>query len=130
MRLELRGLSPPDGEFTGGRNQSSEGMHQGRLAGAVRPDHGNPIAGCHIEIDAVDDVLAAEIDSEVAAPHCAVGHAETRLRRRTRRKNGAPIIAVTTPMGSSAGAMTVRAATSVRTRNAAPSMSDRGRSSR
>ena len=45
-------------------------------------------------------------------------------RRRTNAKNGAPIIAVMTPIGSSPGATTVRASTSHRIRNDAPNRSD------
>ena len=50
--------------------------------------------------------------------------------RRTRAKNGAPKKAVITPMGSSAGAMTVRATRSARIRKAAPPTRLSGTSSR
>ena len=42
-------------------------------------------------------------------------------------KTGAPISAVTTPIGSSDGATTVRAMVSAKTRNAAPKITEIGR---
>ena len=48
------------------------------------------------------------------------------VARSTATKNGAPTNAVTTPMGSSAGAITVRATRSAAPRNAAPPSSDSG----
>ncbi len=53
-----------------------------------------------------------------------------RVVRRMKTKNGAPRNAVTTPSGSSAGEMRVRATMSTRTRNAPPASSDIGRISR
>jgi len=63
--------------------------------------------------------------------HKRPGHgAARRVVRRTRTKNGAPKNAVTTPIGISAGDMTVRASRSARARNAPPNSSDSGRITR
>ena len=77
--------------------------------------------------DVVDDSVAAERTDRCVQRKR--GHAVLRLVRRTTAKNGAPKKAVTTPIGSSAGDITVRAITSARTRNPAPIMSESGRSS-
>lgn len=49
-----------------------------------------------------------------------------RLRSRIQRKNGAPAIAVTMPIGSSAGATMVRATASAKSSSEAPSSAEPG----
>ena len=71
-----------------------------------------------------DDLRAAE-------PHRDGRRARSRRaspgsRRSTSAKNGAPKNAVTTPIGSSPGEITVRAITSASTRNPAPAISESG----
>ena len=93
------------------------------------PMSAEPLALLHLEREAVDDDGSVELDSEPLDGQRR--HVPTILVvRRTRAKNGAPKNAVTTPMGSSAGAATVRARTSARTRNAAPKQSESGRTIR
>src|SRR4029077_3284703 len=98
------------------------------LAGAVRPDHRQPLAARNLGVDAVDDELAAERDRDSAEPQGR--HVKLRLVRSTTAKKGAPKNAVTTPIGSSAGDMIVRARTSVSTRKPAPTSSDSGTTAR
>ena len=144
--------------------QAADGAQQGGLAGAVRADHGDPLADGDGEVDAGQDRRAAEVDVQPAhldGRHTAVAtpggktpdegpldgaarrttagragggfaaHVSTRRAvRSTRTKNGPPSRAVTTPIGSSDGAATVRATTSVSARNAPPNSSDSGRITR
>jgi hypothetical protein len=112
----------------GVRNKSCNRVQQRGLASAIRSNQGHPGTGRNDEIDIMYDRTPTATYPH-AFPDDSV-HATTRARRSTTRKNGAPTTAVTTPMGSSAGAMTVRARTSVKTRNAAPSTADTGTSTR
>ena len=113
------------------RDQAGQGVEERGLAGAVGADERDPLAGRHREVDPVQDRDPVAGHAEVAAGHGGGGgHRCPLLLLRTRRKNGAPIAAVTTPIGSSAGDIAVRATTSVRTRNAAPTSSDSGSSRR
>ena len=71
---------------------------------------------------------AVERDRDVLRPE---HHGPTVLVvRRTTAKKGAPRNAVTTPIGSCAGATTVRATRSMRTRKPAPNASESGRTTR
>ncbi|RGC68544.1 hypothetical protein C5N14_13110 [Micromonospora sp. MW-13] len=125
--------------------QAADGAQQGRLAGAVRADHGDPPARLDAQVDAAQHRRAAQGDAQV--PHLDGGragdigrgggaggrgaHVSTRRAvRRTRTKNGPPSSAVTTPIGISAGAAAVRATTSVSARNAPPKSRDSGRITR
>ena len=75
------------------------------------------------EPDAVDDARPRRLDRDAGD----ADHGPTvRVVRSTSAKNGAPTNAVTTPIGSSAGASAVRATTSASTRNAAPTAIDSG----
>src|SRR5207237_6226497 len=101
-------------DTAGKRNERRDRPQQRALAGAVRADHRQPAALLQPERDAVEDGDAVErhrqaLDRKRA--HCTT----LLLVRRTTAKNGAPKNAVTTPIGSSAGAITVRASTSVKT---------------
>src|SRR5690606_13841149 len=111
---------------------------QGRLAGAVGADQGQQLAGAHVEVDPRQDRPAVEVDADAAglggagpggrADHGAQGAAEphahppcrARVRRSSDRNTGAPISAVRTPRGISAGAAIVRAARSPATSTTAP----------
>src|SRR5205823_3539283 len=68
--------------------------------------------------ETIDDTVAAERDGEIVKSEGR--HARLLLVRSTTAKNGAPKKAVTTPIGSSAGDITVRASTSAKTRKPAP----------
>jgi hypothetical protein len=116
---------------TGG-HAAGQGPQQGRLAGAVGADHRHPLAGVDVEVEPVQD-------HGVPIGHgCAAGAQGGRSGRRggghvsrldvrsTTAKNGAPKNAVTTPIGSSAGAISVRASRSANTRKAAPPRIDSG----
>src|SRR4029079_8302028 len=99
------------------------------LPGSVGPDQRHPLAVLDRERDAVDDVPASELDREPfdgQRAHAAI----LRDVRSTTAKNGAPKNAVTTPIGSSAGESAVRAITSARTRNPAPTSTESGSSNR
>ena len=103
------GIDPRVADEPGDRPQER------RLARAVRADQRHPLARLDRELDAVDDVAAAELDRDAVQLERA--HARPpRVVRSTIAKNGAPKNAVTTPIGISAGASAVRAITSARTR--------------
>ena len=98
---------------------------QGGLPGAVRADQAEPLAVCGSLGDPVERDRRAVADPDVLE----ADHDRSRRVRRdrsTNRKNGAPIVAVITVSGTSAGAWTVRATTSARTRNAAPPIIETG----
>ena len=104
-------------------HEPGEQAQQRRLAGAVGPDDGDPLARRR---------RAGRRRRARAGRRARPGRRRgsiTRCRRvrSTRTKNGAPKNAVTTPMGISAGEATVRARRSASTRNAPPNSSDSGR---
>src|SRR6202011_830182 len=101
----------------------------GRLARAVRSDQREPLAGANVEVEPADDDLGLVRDSH-AAQQDVVHSAAALVDLITMMKKGAPTTAVITPIGSSAGAATMRAAVSARTRNAAPNSSDSGMTTR
>ena len=114
-------VAPVDGQLAAPAGQTGDVAQERGLAGAVGPHHRHPLAVVDVEVDAAQHGLAAELDP-------GADEVDHRFAfRRTRTKNGAPRNAVTTPMGISAGAATVRAMRSVRTRNAPPNSSDSGR---
>src|SRR5436190_20571178 len=110
------------------RNDAGGGSQQRGLPGAVRPDDAEPRCGLDLDRDVVQHDALAEHDLELADLECHA--APSRPVRITTMKNGAPIRAVITPIGSSAGAITVRATVSARIRNAAPSTNDNGSTTR
>jgi len=110
-------------------DKAGDRPQQRRLPGAVRPDQRHPLAVVDRERDAVDDVPAPELDRQTLdreRTHVAI----LRDVRSTTAKNGAPKNAVTTPIGSSPGESAVRAITSARTRNPAPTSTESGSSNR
>ena len=142
-----RGRLPPDAHLTLVLDQAHQRPQQRGLPGAVRPDEAHPLSPPDRRRHRVDGGAAVEAHRHrVELHHGAVaGNAgaasapafrqaddrpETRHQdsmprpaRRdtsTTRKNGAPMQAVTTPMGTSAGDCAVRAIRSAPTRNAAP----------
>ena len=107
-------------------HHAGKGLQERALAGTVRTDDPEPLPSVELERHPIDDETFAERDADVLGDER--GHdAPERFVRRTMRKNGAPINAVITPIGSSAGLTTVRARRSVATRNAAPRIMDIGR---
>src|SRR5262249_36470118 len=105
------------------RNQAEDRPEQRRLAGPVRADQRHPFPVLDGGRDSPEDGSAAEVDRD-RVEH---DHGPTiRLVRSTTAKNGAPKNAVTTPMGSSAGASAVRAITSAKTRKPAPTSRESG----
>ena len=99
----------------------------------VLPAPFGPISATHspsldLVREPVDDRVAAERDATRVERER--GHAYRLLVRSTTAKNGAPKNAVTTPIGSSAGDITVRAITSAKTRKPAPTITESGSSSR
>src|SRR5690606_36193082 len=123
-RLQLPARPPVDHHLAAVvADDAQDRLEQRGLAGAVGPDDRQPLAARHVEPDPMQDLAPAEPYGEIdGVDHVAV----PRVMRRTATKNGAPTNMVTTPMGSSAGAMTVRAIRSASTRNAAPPISDSG----
>ena len=104
------------------------------------PDQGQQLAGADLEVDAVEDAAAAEVDAEAAgrrtsgAPDATGGRARRRCGPHltpsrpgwpgcgaaSQKKNGLPTSAVSTPSGTSAGSAIVRAARSPTTSSTAP----------
>src|SRR5690606_7561727 len=123
-------------DLAGPADQPGDRLEQGGLAGAVRADDREPAAGRGGEPDVGEHRPAAETHAQAAHLHpgrpgedrwCGRAHTPSRLvARRTAMKNGAPTNAVTTPIGSSAGASASRATRSARTRKAAPPSSESG----
>src|SRR5690606_15076261 len=115
-------------EVAPARHDPGEPAQQRRLAGPVGPDDRERAALGDREPDPVEEPLAGDLDDDVvAADHPSTPRREVRS---TRMKNGAPKNAVTTPIGISAGAATVRARRSAAHRNAPPNSSDSGSSDR
>src|SRR5690606_3036037 len=108
-------------------HEPEQRAQEGGLAGAVGADDGEPVAGAHGEVDPVEDAVPADgrghgggVDGRRHGPR-------PRLVRSTKRKKGAPTMAVTTPMGISAGDSAVRATRSAEQRNPPPSTAARGK---
>ena len=109
------------------RRQAGDRSQQRALPGAVRPDDAQPLARLDLESTRRSIAHApTDADAEADAPHRRA-HGEVRDERKTMRKNGAPKNAVTTPIGSSAGEITIRARRSANARKAAPKSSESGR---
>ena len=85
---------------------------QRRLAGTVRPDERDAFARLDREVDGVEDRGApiGGVDAASSAGSSAHSSYPTRTRRRTMRKNGAPMMAVTTPTGMSPASRAARSA--------------------
>src|SRR4051794_14181707 len=110
------------------RDQTGDGSQRRRLPRAVGTDERDPFSVVHVRSQPFDHVLPAERDRDSIERDRR--HQYRLLVRRTTAKNGAPKNAVTTPIGSSAGDITVRAITSAKTRKPAPSTIDNGSSTR
>src|ERR1700704_3727011 len=107
------------------RNEPRDCPQDRRLAGAVGSDQTKPLAGADAEVQLADDDIRLVRDPDTAQDD-VVHSAAALVDRITTMKKGAPTSAVITPMDTSAGAATVRAAVSARTRNVAPNSSERG----
>src|SRR5262249_10213505 len=107
-------------------DQAGDRAERRRLAGAVRTDQRDPLARFDRRREAVDDAGPTERHGERIERERA--QACLRLVRKTTAKKGAPKKAVTTPIGSSAGDITVRAITSANTRKPAPTITESGSS--
>src|SRR5262249_47587087 len=95
------------------------------LASAVGPDEAQPPPGGRPAADAVQHLGLVQGDAEVVDRQAT--HVSTApVPRSTQMNAGAPTSAVTTPMGSSEGASTVRARVSASTRKPAPPSRDSG----
>ena len=110
-------------------DETRNGPQKGRLPGAVGADQRHPLPRFHGRRDVVQHARAAELDAQVLEGQSTHGPT-IRLVRRTIAKKGAPKNAVTTPIGSSAGDIAVRAITSAKTRKPAPTTIESGRTIR
>src|SRR5262245_57939921 len=123
------GADPVDQDGARAVGEAGDRPEQRALARTVRPDHRQPLAVVERRRDRLEDPRAVDRHADVL--HGQRGHWITlRLVRTTIAKKGAPKNAVTTPIGSSAGAITVRASTSVKTRKPPPTSSETGRTIR
>ena len=86
--------------------EARDGEQRRALAGAVRPDQGEPRAALDAQREVVHDLDPAAPDADVleldGAHDPGRAHAIPRAERRTMAKKGAPRNAVMTPIGSSA----------------------------
>src|SRR5881296_1728543 len=128
-RAEGRGVLVADADLTLERNQAGDRAQDAGFARAVGPDEGHPLPRCDREVEFGDHGHALVRDREPGQTYLA-HNAAARVERSTAMKKGAPRNAVMTPIGSSAGATTVRAAVSARTRKAAPKRSESGMTTR
>ncbi len=126
---ELAGGLAGQNDAAGRVRQAGDGPEHGGLARAVRSDQRDPFAGRHGGADAVQRGGGAETDPQIIDSDHDVS-ALARLDRSTKRKNGAPMAAVMTPIGTSVSGWTVLAAMSASTRNAAPPIIETGRTIR
>src|SRR6188472_1806508 len=110
------------------REEPRDRAEERRLAGTVRADERHPLAAFHLCRHLQHDRTAAQPHRH--AVECDGAHARPPRVRRTNAKNGAPKSAVITPIGTSAGASAVRATTSARIRNPAPTTKESGSSPR
>ena len=93
--------------------------HQRRLARSVRPDNRRDLTRLRRETHRPQQTPPADLD--INLPRLDAHSPITpRLRSKIQRKTGAPISAVTIPMGNSAGPITTRAITSAHKSSAAP----------
>ena len=104
------------------------GAQERRLAGAVGADQSEPSARRDRRAERLHDLALAVAHGDGRELERA--HRATCRVRSRRMKNGAPKNAVTTPIGSSAGAVSVRPGMSTRIRNAAPNAAVSGSSLR
>ncbi len=93
-----------------------------RLACPVGTDERGDVARHDPGARAVEQMLAARKDRDVAR----LDHSDLFLFMRSQRKKGLPMAAVTRPMGSSAGATTMRAKLSAARRSVAPARIEPG----
>ncbi len=112
---------PRHGHRTVIGDQSHCGLEQRRLSRSVGSDDPQPLAVAGLERQ-----RAQNASRSVAHRDVGPGDHAPLIDLRTRTKKGAPRKAVTTPIGSSAGAARLRAARSDPIRKAAPKSSDRG----
>ena len=97
---------------------------EGGFARAVRADDGGVAATGDGEVELIDEGFAAALQGEAAGFEVR-GHSVFPRRCQTRvARKGAPMAAVRMPMGSSAGAMMVRAMRSASESSAAPKRSE------
>ena len=99
-------------------HQPSCGTQHRRLAGTVGANEAKPLARIQDVIEVDNSIDAVVTDTKIAKAKRA--HCDVCRVRRSRRKNGAPKNAVTTPIGVSAGLASTRLGMSAATRNAAP----------
>ena len=99
------------------------------LSSAVGPDQRQPFA-CRDGKVEVPDHRPSFVGDRYCRKADVAHRGAPRVDRITTMKKGAPKKAVITPIGSSAGATTVRAAVSARTRKAAPNSTERGTTTR
>src|SRR5258705_4619815 len=118
--VEGRDVDAVDRHAAGVRSQQpAENAQQRGLAGAVRTDERDELAGTRDEIDAAEH-LAILVPRADRARDNAAQTMTRRERTRSARKKGAPTSPVMTPTGSSAGASAVRAPRSASTSAIAP----------
>ena len=118
-----------DHDVAGERHDARARPQDRRLAGAVRPDQPEPAAGAHAEREAAHRLAPAVPHRRPRGTRSSSPRHRHRVAwraRSSRMKNGAPKNAVTTPIGSSAGAVSMRPGMSTRIRNAAPNAAASG----
>ena len=118
---------PHHPDRTGLRRQHPGQRPQQRgLPRAVRPEDAHPFVRRDRQRHAVEEASPVALDRDAGTRESLTHPVVPLLVRSTTTKNGAPTIAVTTPIGISAGDSAVRASTSAKARKAPPRMIDSG----
>ena len=90
-RLRLLDRQPADGDgAAAGRVDPVEGEHERRLAGAVRAEHGDPLAGLDREVDAVEGLRARRGSVNARSRTSSAGDHRLHPPRQQRRRAPRP----------------------------------------
>ena len=104
-----------------GRQLSTHGSEQAAFTGAIGSKHPQYLARQQLQVHAGQNIFTTTADMQILdSQH------QARPRNNRYKKNGAPIKAVTIPMGNSAGASARRATRSANSNKLAPARIDAG----
>src|SRR5438067_9222016 len=125
--------APMQRDATFGGNEPGKRADQRRLAGTVRTDQCDDLAGLQREAGAINNKVAADADGDISRlqrwRHDGAPSSIRRSEKIMTRKNGTPMSAVTTPTRSPSAAGMARTVISAAGSSAAPASAP-GRSTR
>ena len=108
-----------------GLQLAAQGAEQGAFTGTVGPQHAKDFARLELKRDVRQNDLSTATDLQILR-----SQHQARPRSSKYRKNGAPMKAVTIPIGNSAGARASRATRSANNKRLAPARTEAGNSTR